>query len=237
MDFFTTRFFNLATAILLPALIITGSLCVFFGLYLALFVSPPDYQQGEAVRMMYVHVPAAWMSLMGYVALAIACASGFIWRNPLSYIVAGAIAPIGAAFTVITLITGSLWGKPIWGTWWVWDARLTSMLVLLFFYTGFVALRLCFDNPERGSKAAALFALVGLINIPIIKFSVEWWYTLHQPASLFRAGGSSIHSSMLLPLILMFSAFACFFAITTIYRVRGTLLASRILRCKIAKLR
>ncbi len=235
-EILTTRLFKKITTASLPALSVL-SLCFFCaGLYFALFASPPDYQQGETVRMMYVHVPAAWMALSGYVALALFCASGFIWKNPLSAIIASAIAPVGAAFTAITLITGSLWGKPIWGAWWVWDARLTSMLVLLFFYAGYMALRGSFDNPERGAKAASLFALVGLVNIPIVKFSVEWWYTLHQPASVFRAEGPSIHGSMLLPLLLMCAGFACYFAVVTLYRTQSELLARRILRCKMARL-
>src|SRR5512134_1401516 len=171
-----------------------------FGLYLALIASPPDYQQGESVRIMYVHVPAAWMAMFCYAALAGASAIGLIWKHPVAGLAAKATAPIGASFTFLALVTGSLWGKPMWGTWWVWDARLTSVLILFFLYLGYMALQSAFDDPARGAKAAAIMALVGFVNVPIIKFSVDWWYTLHQPASVFRAGGPSIDASMLWPL-------------------------------------
>ncbi|NQV84941.1 MAG: heme ABC transporter permease, partial [Rhodospirillales bacterium] len=162
------------------------------GLYLGLLASPADYQQGETVRMMYVHVPAAWMALFCYIGLAISCAVALIWKHPLADLAAKATAPIGASFTFLALITGSLWGKPMWGTWWVWDARLTSMLVLFFLYLGYMALNNAFDDPGRGAKASSILALVGVVNVPIIKISVDWWNTLHQPASLLRAGGSAL---------------------------------------------
>ena len=154
------------------------------GLYLTFFASPPDYQQGETVRIMYIHVPAAWMAMFCYTAMAISCAVGLIWKHPLADFSAKAIAPIGAAFTLLALITGSLWGKPMWGTYWVWDARLTSVLVLFFLYLGYMALVNAFDDPTRGFRAAGILGVIGIIMVPIIKFSVDWWNTLHQPASV-----------------------------------------------------
>jgi heme exporter protein C len=172
------------------------------GLYLALLVAPPDYQQGEAYRIMFVHVPAAWMALMVYALMAVMSVVALVWRHPLAE-VARAAAPIGAGFTAIALVTGSLWGKPMWGTFWVWDARLTSVLILFFLYLGYIALYEAFDEPARGARAASILCLVGSVNLPIVKFSVDWWYTLHQPASILRAEGSAIHPSMLTPLAVM----------------------------------
>ena len=162
------------------------------GLYLALIVAPPDYQQGQAYRIMFVHVPAAWMALMVYAMMAVASLIAVVWRHPLAEVAARAAAPIGAAFTAIALVTGSLWGKPMWGTFWVWDARLTSVLILLFLYLGYIALHDAFDDPARGARAASILCLVGSVNLPIIKFSVDWWNTLHQPSSILRAQGPAI---------------------------------------------
>lgn len=181
------------------------------GLYIGLFVSPPDYQQGEAMRMMYIHVPASWMALFVYGFLALMSLFALVWRHPLAEILAISAAPIGALFTALSLITGSLWGKPMWGTFWVWDARLTSVLVLLFLYGGYWALYKAYSQPDQGIRAASLLALVGVINLPIIKGSVEWWNTLHQPASLTKFSNASIHSSMLTPLLLMAGAYLCYF--------------------------
>jgi heme exporter protein C len=191
------------------------------GLVLALFVSPADYQQGDSVRIMYIHVPSAWMALGAYTVIAVFSAIALVWKHPLAHVVAEAAAPLGAGFTAICLVTGMLWGKTSWGTWWVWDARLTSVLVLLFLYLGLIALRGAFDDESRGQRAAALLALVGFVNIPIIKFSVEWWATLHQPASVLRAGGPAIHPSMLWPLLLMAVAFMAYFAALLILSVRA----------------
>ena len=196
-------------------------LCV--GLYQALVVAPPDYQQGEAYRIMFVHVPAAWMALMVYSMMAVASIVSIIWRHPLAEIAARAAAPIGAVFTAIALITGSVWGKPMWGTYWVWDARLTSVLILFFLYIGYVALHDAFDDPARGARAAAILCLVGSVNLPIIKFSVEWWNTLHQPASIMRTDGPAIHPSMLTPLLVMWGAYMCFFVTVHILRTRAEL--------------
>ena len=198
------------------------------GLYLALFVSPPDYQQGETVRIMYIHVPAAWMAIFTYTTMALASAATLIWKHPLAVLSAKAAAPIGAGFTIICLVTGSLWGKPMWGTWWVWDARLTSVLVLLFLYLGYMALVDAFDNPERGQKAASLLAIVGAVNVPIIKYSVDWWNTLHQPASVVRLDGPTIHPDMLWPLLIMVFAFKMFLVVTLIIRVKTELAATRL---------
>ena len=198
------------------------------GLYLGLVRAPADYQQGESVRIIYVHVPSAWMALFCYSTMALASAVGLIWKHPLADLVAKSTAPIGASFTFLALVTGSLWGKPMWGTWWVGDARLTSVLVLLFLYLGYMALMRAFDNPERGMKAASILALVGFVNVPIIKFSVDWWSTLHQPASVIRPGGPTIHSSILWPLVLMALAFTAYYVWVLLLRVRGEIIANKI---------
>ena len=198
------------------------------GLYLGLLASPADYQQGETVRMMYVHVPAAWMALFCYSALAGACAVALIWKHPLAELAAKATAPIGASFTFLALVTGSLWGKPMWGTWWVWDARLTSMLVLFFLYLGYMALNNAFDDPGRGAKSSSILALVGFVNVPIIKFSVDWWNTLHQPASVVKMGGPAIHASILAPLLVMGVAFTTYYLWVVLIRIRREVTANKI---------
>ncbi|MDA0654895.1 MAG: heme ABC transporter permease [Proteobacteria bacterium] len=227
------RFLKIADAVLPWA---CGAMLLAFGtgLYLALFASPPDYQQGDSVRIMYIHVPAAWMALFSYVSMAVASAVALIWKHPLAYISAKAAAPIGACFTVICLATGSLWGKPMWGTWWVWDARLTSVLILLFLYLGYMALVNAFDDPERGEKSASLLAIVGAVNVPIIKFSVDWWNTLHQPASVVRLDGPAIHPDMLWPLLIMIFAFKMFFVFTLIIRIKAEITAARLRNVQIS---
>lgn len=202
------------------------------GLYYALFNSPPDYQQGESVRIMYIHVPSAWMALAVYSFIAAFSAASLVWKNPLSDMVAIAAAPVGACFSLICLVTGSLWGKPIWGTWWVWDARLTSMLVLFFFYIGYIILYHAYDNAQRGAKSAAILALVGFINVPIVKFSVDWWNTLHQPASILRSGGISIDKAMMIPLCLMFVSFIGLFMTIVIIRIKADFLGKKLERQK-----
>lgn len=204
------------------------------GIYFALFASPADYQQGETVRIMYVHVPSAWIAMGCYTFIAVMSAVALIWKHPLADIAARAAAPLGAGFTLIVLITGSLWGKPTWGTWWVWDARLTSVLVLFFLYLGHIALTNAFDNPQRGARAAAVLALVGFVNIPIIKFSVDWWNTLHQPASVLRMGGPTIAPEMLTPLLLMALAYSGLFGVLMILRIRGLLAARRLRQLRLA---
>ncbi len=220
--------FSRLSALVLPWLALATVLLIGSGLYLGLLDSPPDYQQGETVRIMYVHVPAAWMAMGCYSSMAIASAMALIWRHPLADLIAQESAPIGACFTAIALMTGALWGQPMWGTWWVWDARLTSVLVLLFLYLGYIALVNAFDDPQRGARAGAVLALVGWINIPIIKFSVDWWNTLHQPASVSRLDAPAIHPAMLTPLLLMGLAFLLLYLVLLLLRVRGRLVERRI---------
>jgi heme exporter protein C len=193
------------------------------GLYWSLVVAPPDYQQGDTVRIMFIHVPAAWMALSVYLFVAVASGVALVWRHPLAEIAARAAAPIGAAFTFVCLATGSLWGRPMWGAWWVWDARLTSVLILFFLYLGYIALVNAFDDPSRGSRAGSVLALVGVVNLPIIKFSVDWWNTLHQPASIMRAGGPRIDISMLVPLLVMAAGFSLLFLTLLMVRMRTIL--------------
>jgi heme exporter protein C len=221
------RYQRIADAVLPWAAALAVVLTV-LGLYLALLVAPPDYQQGEAYRIMFVHVPAAWMALMVYAMMAAASVIGLVWRHPLAEVAARAAAPIGVAFTAIALITGSLWGKPMWGTFWVWDARLTSVLILLFLYLGYIALHHAFDDPARGARAASILCLAGSVNLPIIKFSVDWWNTLHQPSSILRMDGPAIHTSMLWPLLVMGLAFLCYFVAVHILRTRAELAERRI---------
>ncbi|HET6221928.1 MAG TPA: heme ABC transporter permease [Dongiaceae bacterium] len=229
------RFLRIANAVL-PWFAGATAILLAIGLYLALFDSPADYQQGETVRIMYVHVPSAWMALFIYSCIAAASAVALIWRHPLADLVAQSASPIGAAFTFIALVSGSLWGKPMWGTWWVWDARLTSVLILFFLYLGHIALARAFDDPVRGARAAAILALVGFVNVPIIKFSVDWWNTLHQPASIMRLGGPSIDPAMLLPLLIMALAFTSFFVVLLLVRVKAELLAAKLRATQLARL-
>jgi heme exporter protein C len=198
------------------------------GLYLSFFVAPPDYQQGETVRIMFVHVPAAWLAMFGYMLIAAAALGTLIWRHPLADVAANTAAPIGATFCFIALVTGSLWGKPMWGTYWVWYARLTSMLVLFLLYLGLIALWQAIEEPGRAGRAAAILALVGAINIPIIKFSVNWWNTLHQPASIIRLGGPTIDPSMLWPLLVMAIAFTLLFVLLHLIAMRAEILRRRV---------
>jgi len=221
------RFLRL-TNILAPWIAGLTLLFISTGLYFGLFGSPTDYQQGHTVRIMYIHVPSAWMALFCYSSLAISCAIALIWKHPLADLAARATAPIGACFTFLALATGSLWGKPMWGTWWVWDARLTSVLVLFFLYLGYMALNNAFDDQERGSKASSVLALVGFVNVPIIKFSVDWWNTLHQPASVVKLGGPAIHPSMLTPLLLMGAGFTTYYLWVLLLRIRGEIYATKI---------
>jgi len=225
------RFLRIADAIL-PWLVGVTVFLLAFGLAQALFISPPDYQQGDSVRIMYVHVPSAWMSMMIYSAMAAASAAFLIWKHPLADIAARASAPLGAGFTAITLATGSLWGKPMWGTWWVWDARLTSVLILFFLYIGYIALSDAYANQERGKKICAILALIGFVNIPVIRFSVEWWNTLHQPASLIRAGGVAIDGSMLVPLLSLGLGFTLLYVLLLLIRMKTALLEQKIRRLR-----
>ncbi|MDE0940932.1 MAG: heme ABC transporter permease [Alphaproteobacteria bacterium] len=205
------------------------------GLYLALIEAPADYQQGDTVRIMFVHVPAAWMAMFCYSFLAVASAIALIWRHPLADLAAKASAPIGASFTFLALVTGSIWGKPMWGTWWVWDARLTSVLILFFLYLGYMALWEAIEDGQKAGKAAAVLALVGAVNVPIIKFSVDWWNTLHQPASVMRMDGPAIHPSMLWPLLIMALAFQTYFVTLLLARMRMELNLRRIRALRLAE--
>ncbi|NNF66964.1 MAG: heme ABC transporter permease [Gammaproteobacteria bacterium] len=192
-----------------------------YGLYGGLVKAPPDYQMGDGFRIIYVHVPAAVLSLFVYVVMASAAAIGLIWRIKLAHAVAASCAPIGAWFTFLALLTGAIWGKPMWGTWWVWDARLTSELVLLFLYLGYIALHAAIDDTGRADRAAGLLAIVGVVNVPIIHYSVEWWTTLHQPATITKLGPSSIESTMKVPLWIMIFGFMAYFAAVMLMRARG----------------
>ena len=228
-DYFAnpTRFVRIADALFWPLVVVASGLLM-AGLYYGLIASPADYQQGDTVRIMYVHVPAAWLATLGYVAMGICALFYIVWRHPLADVALRAMAPVGAVFAMLTLVTGSLWGKPMWGAWWVWDARLTSMLILFFFYVAVIALANGFDRVERGSRPAALLALVGVLNVPIVKFSVDWWNTLHQPASLIRSDGVSVDPAMLTPLLLMLGGFHLYFAAVVILRMKTLLIERRI---------
>ena len=219
--------FNRITEKIQPYILLIAIITLIAGLYFGLFDSPKDYQQGDAVRIMYVHVPSAWLASFLYFSLAISCVFYLVWKHPLADLVSSSIAPIGALFSALTLVTGSLWGKPMWGTWWVWDARLTSMLVLFFFYLGYILLSNAFERKIDGSKTASVLAIVGLINLPIVKFSVDWWHTLHQPASIIKIGGPSIDDKMLLPLILMIFALSFFSLYMIILNVKTKLIEKK----------
>ena len=229
-----TRFRKISAA-LLPVVVLVSLIAFTLGLYLAFFASPADYQQGETVRIMYIHVPAAWMAMLTYILMAVAAVFYLVWRHPLADIGARAMALPGAGFAFITLLTGSFWGRPMWGTWWVWDARLTSMLILFFLYLGYMALADGFERAERGSKPACLLLLVGIINLPIIKFSVDWWNTLHQGSSVLRLDGPSIDPAMLKPLLVMALAMLGWFIAITILRMSRLIMQRRITNLKARK--
>ena len=212
--------------------VLTGTL----GLYSGLVMAPPDYQQGEAVRIMYIHVPAAWMASMAYGFMALMSAIFLIWRHNLAELLARQAAPIGAVFTLVTLATGMLWGKPMWGAYWVWDARLTSVLLLFFIYLGYIGLSGLGAHQESTKTSCAWLCLVGAINLPIIKFSVNWWNTLHQPASILRAGGPSIDTSMLVPLLLMIASFMALFVALLLVRADTALKQQKLRRLQIQKI-
>ena len=229
--------FQRLSRIIAPFAAAVAVLAGMLGLYIALAVSPPDYQQGEAVRIMYVHVPAAWMATLVYGFMAISSVAFLIWRHPVADFLARESAPLGAVFTAITLITGMLWGKPMWGAYWVWDARLTSVLLLFMLYIGYIALsRSSGAYEERTKVACAWLALIGAVNLPIIKFSVEWWNTLHQPASILRAGGPSIDGSMLQPLLFLIVAFMALFVVLLLVRVDTAMQAQKLRRQQIQRI-
>jgi heme exporter protein C len=206
---------------LLPIVIVLAVIASSFGVVWSMVYAPADYQQGETARIMFVHVPSAWIAVGAYTGMAIGSISYLVWGHALGDIAAKVMAPIGAAFTALCLATGSIWGRPTWGTWWEWDGRLTSVLVLFFLYLGYMALRSALDETSKASKAAAILCLVGTINIPIIRFSVEWWNTLHQKASIIRAGGPSLDPSLLQPLLVMGVAYLLIFAALTLAAMRA----------------
>ena len=220
------RFLRLARP-LTPAALGLGVVLLAVGLAWGLFYAPSDYLQGESVRMLYVHVPTAWLSLSGYAGLGIAGFAALVWRHPLAETALAALAPVGAVFSAVCLATGSIWGRPTWGTWWVWDGRLTSMLVLFFLYLGVIALIRSYDDRQRGARMASILALVGLVNLPIIKFSVEWWNTLHQPASI-TLSGSSIDAFMLWPLLISALGFALLMTAAVLMRMRALLAEQKV---------
>jgi heme exporter protein C len=205
---------------LAPALGALAAVLLAVGTWLS-FTAPPDYQQGETVRIMFVHVPAAYMGMAAYAALGVASLAGLVWRHALADAAAKAAAPLGAAFTLLALVTGALWGKPMWGAWWVWDARLTSVLVLFLLYIGYMALHAAIEDETRAARAASVLALAGLINLPIVKFSVDWWNTLHQPASVLRGDGPALAPELLTPLLVMCAAYTALFGSLWLVRTRA----------------
>jgi len=231
-----TLFLKLANA-LLPFMWLGLSVLFAFGLYGALITSPADYQQGETVRIMYLHVPAAWVAMMAYGFMAFASAVALIFRHPLADTAAKSAAPIGAVFCFLALATGSIWGKPMWGTWWVWDARLTSMFILMLLYLGYIAIWQAIEDPHLAATIARIVALVGSVILPIIKFSVEWWNTLHQPASVFKMGGPTIDVSMLWVLLVMAMACTLLFVTLLLVSMRSEIAARKLRQIRLQAIR
>jgi heme exporter protein C len=222
-----TRFLNFAERAM-PWLVAATLFAFAVGLEQAWFVAPDDYQQGATVKIMFLHVPCAWLSMFCWGVMTVASHGTLVWRHPLADVAAKAAAPIGAAFTFLTLFTGSMWGRPMWGTYWQWDARLTSVLVMFIMYLGIIALWRTVEDPSRAGRAAAVLTLVGAVNLPIIKFSVDWWNTLHQPASVFRIGGPAIDKSILVPLFAMAIAFTLLFVMLHVAAMRNEILRRRV---------
>jgi heme exporter protein C len=221
-----TRFLSL-TARLLPYLVAGTAIVLAVGLYLSA-TAPDDYQQGATVKIMFIHVPNAWLSMFVWAVMSAAALGTLVWRHPLADVAAKAAAPIGASFTFLALVTGSLWGRPMWGTYWEWDARLTSVLILFLMYLGLMALWRAVDDPSRAGRAAAVLTLVGAINLPITKFSVDWWNTLHQPASVFRMGGPTLDHTFLIPLLVMAGGFTLLFVTLHVAAMRNEILRRRV---------
>ncbi len=219
----------------LPWVSALAAAIIAYGLYLAFFVAPPDYLQGEIARIMFVHVPSAWLAMGCYAVIAASSFGLLVFRHPLADVSAKAAAPIGAAFTFLALFTGSLWGKPAWGTYWVWDARLTSVLILFFLYLGLIALRSSIEDETLASKLTAILALVGIVMLPIIKFSVEWANTLHQPASVLKIGGPTIHPSILTPLLVMGAGFLVLFIALHLKAMRNEIMRRRVKALQLAE--
>ena len=222
-----TRFMSMSAA-LIPWVGGLAAALIAIGLYLAFFSAPPDYQQGHTVKIMFIHVPSAWLAMGGYLLVAISSFGLLVFRHPLADVSAKAAVPLGAAFTFLALVTGALWGRPMWGAYWVWDARLTSVLILFFLYLGLMALRSSLDDEALAGKLTAILALVGVVILPIIKFSVDWWNTLHQPASVLRVGGPSIHPSILVPLLVMAAGFTLAFIAMHLKAMRNEILRRRV---------
>ena len=222
-----TVFLGIASR-LIPVLSVLAAVLAAVGLWMVFFVAPADYQQGETVKIMYIHVPAAWLAMGCYSVMALSAIGTLVWRHPLADVSGKAAAPLGAAFTALCLLTGSLWGKPMWGTWWVWDARLTSVLVLFLMYCGVIALWNAIEDPTRAGRSVAILTLVGFVNIPIVKFSVDWWNTLHQPASVIRLDGPTIDPSMLWPLLIMAVAATLLFVALHLAEMRNEILRRRV---------
>jgi heme exporter protein C len=220
--------FNALTERALPWLVVATVLAFALGLYQALFVAPDDYQQGATVKIMFIHVPSAWLGMVGWALMSVSALGTLVWRHPLADVAMKTAAPIGAAFTLICLVTGALWGRPTWGTYWVWDARLTSVLILFLMYLGVIALWRTIDDPGRAARAAAVLTLVGALDLPIIKFSVDWWNTLHQPASVFRMGGPTLDRAFLIPLLVMALAFTLLFITLHVAAMRNEILRRRV---------
>ena len=218
-------FYSIATNFI-PWLFILGAILMSFGIINGLFFAPPDYQQGDAFRIIYVHVPSAYLSMMIYVLMAITSIVGLVWRIKLAHAVTVSAAPIGAWFTLLALITGSIWGRPMWGTWWEWgDPRLTSELLMLFLYLGYIALRAAIPDNNKADKLSSILILIGAINIPIIHFSVEWWTSLHQGSTLLKSGGPAIATSMLYPLLAMIFGLTIYFGGLLLIRVKAEVLS------------
>ena len=219
---------------LLPWLAAAAALLLAYGLYLAFAASPADYQQGETVRIMYVHVPSAWLAMFGYLLVAMSSFGLLVFRHPLADVSAKAAAPIGAAFTLLALVTGSLWGKPTWGTYWYWDARMTSVLILFFLFLGLIALRSSLDDEALAAKLTAILGLVGVVILPVIKFSVDWWNTLHQPSSVLKLGGPTIHPSLLQPLLVCAAGFTLLFLALHLKAMQNEILRRRVKALQLA---
>jgi heme exporter protein C len=222
-----TRFMSLS-ATLLPWIGGVAMALIAVGLYLAFFSAPPDYQQGHTVKIMFIHVPSAWLAMGIYLLVAISSFGLLVFRHPLADVSAKAAVPLGAAFTFLALVTGALWGRPMWGAYWVWDARLTSVLILFFLYLGLMALRSSLDDETLAGRLTAILAIVGVVLLPIIKFSVDWWNTLHQPASVLRVGGPAIQSSILTPLLVMAAGFTLAFTAMHLMAMRNEILRRRV---------
>jgi heme exporter protein C len=221
-----TRFLSLA-ARLLPVLAV-GTMILFAAGLCLTATAPDDYQQGATVKIMFIHVPSAWLSMFVWAVMSASALGTLVWRHPLADVAAKAAAPIGASFTFLALVTGSLWGRPMWGTYWEWDARLTSVLILFLMYLGLMALWRAVEDPARAARAASVLTLVGAINLPIIKFSVDWWNTLHQPASVFRMGGPTLDRAFLIPLFVMALAFTLLFVTLHVAAMRNEILRRRV---------